>query len=40
MIIRIEENNMKKRGAIDPRILWIILALALLYLLWKAKIFG
>ena len=35
-------NNIKgkvvksKRGLIDPRILWIVLALAILFLLWRA----
>ena len=29
-----------KKGIIDPRILWIILALVILYLLWKSNLFG
>lgn len=33
-------KNKKKKGAIDPRILWIILALIILYLLWKSGFFS
>lgn len=32
------EKMLKKKGAIDSRILWIIIVLIVLYLLWKAGI--
>lgn len=34
------KTKRNKKGIIDPRILWFIIGLIILYLLWKARVFG
>jgi len=34
------KSKKNKRGVIDPRILWFIIGLIILYLLWKSGFFG
>jgi hypothetical protein len=33
-------NKKNKKGVVDPRILWIIIAIIILYLLWKSGFFA